>query len=218
MNNRVIAAIILVVVVAGGAFWLTRGNKTDVAGDSQTAAESQVEGSVETASLKSLIESGKTRKCTYETNEGGFKTSGVMYSANNKMRGDISVDMNSEGMQTLTHMIYDGGTSYVWSDDSPTGFKMSLDQSAQVETQNKSVDLDKDYNFKCESWSVDNSKFELPGGVQFNDMGTFTGTDVNAAASAAANASGSLDTKEAQQAVCNSLPAVAKEACLNAIK
>lgn len=217
MSTKVIAAIIAVVVIGGGAYYYsTKNTNTDVAGESQSAE--MVSGTnVETASLKSLIESGKTRKCTYQSNEGGVNTSGVMYSSNNKMRGDITIDLPETKSQSITHMIYDGGTSYMWTHDSKTGFKMSLDQSAQVETKNKSVDLDKDYNFKCEDWSVDQSKFELPSDVQFSDMGTFTGTDVNAAASAAANA-GSLDTKEAQQAVCNSLPEVAKAACLKSMQ
>ncbi len=217
MSTRAIAAIIAVIVIGGGAyFYSTKNTNTDVAGESQSA-EMASGTNVETASLKSLIESGKTRKCTYQSNEGGVSTSGVMYSANNKMRGDITIELPETKSQSVTRMIYDGGTSYVWTDDSKTGSKMSLDQSAQVETKNQSVDLNKDYNFKCEDWSVDQSKFELPSDVQFSDMGMFTGTDVNAAASAAANA-GSLDTKEAQQAVCNSLPEVAKAACLNSIK
>lgn len=215
MNNKIIAAIVVVLVI-GGVYFLTQNKSTDqLAGDSKSA-ETQTEMSTKTASIKSLIDSGSNQKCTYQSKEGTEQSSGTFYITEGKMRGDISVDV--ENTKTTNHMVYDGAYSYIWSDDSNAGFKMALDSQAntQDKTQSTAVDTNKDYNFSCEKWSVDNSKFELPGNVQFADFGAMTGVNADAL-KASAGAAGSTDTKALQQATCNSLPEPAKTSCMNAL-
>ncbi len=215
MNNKAVIGIIAAVVVLGAIFFATRGNNSsDVASDS-SSADSASGASMENTTIKSLIAGEGSRKCTFKTTEAGVESSGTVYAGGGKMRGDFTSTI--EGKETMSHMIYDGTTSYIWMDGQATGFKMALDaeQTASAE-QNQSVDVNKNYEFDCDSWSVDNSKFEVPGNVEFSDFSAMAGAA--ASANAAAGTAGSTDTKALQQAACNNLPEAAKAQCLAAIQ
>lgn len=210
MNNKVIIGIVVVIIVLLGIFMINRNksNQTEVASNN-SSANSASQTSVESGSLKSLISAGQTRKCTFKSNESGVDSSGTVYASGGKMRGDFGATVN--GKEMMTHMVYDGTMSYVWTEGTTTGFKMALDTNAQASSQNNSVDPNKNYEFNCEKWSADNSKFELPSNVQFNELPTMP-------AGAGAGASGTMDTKAIQQAACANLPEPSKSQCLAAIK
>ena len=212
MNNKVIIAIIAVIVVAGAIFMLTRKETNAPVVESNTEATTQRESgvSVETASIKSLIESGKNQKCTFKSSEHNAETAGTMYIAEGKMRGDFTVD--ASGAKTTSHMMHDGTTSHVWVDGQESGFKMSIDANAHGTTQTQAVDPNKNYEYNCEKWSADRTKFELPAGVTFNEMPTLPSGSMDA------GASNSHDTKAMQQAICNNLPEPSKTKCLAAVR
>jgi hypothetical protein len=212
MNTKIIAGIIAVVVVAGAAFFLTRPKPTSEVASNTNTAESATQASVETASIKSLIESGRSRMCTFKTVESGTESRGTVYVADGKMRGDFEVEY--AGGVNVYRMIHTGSTSYMWEEGTETGFKMALDSSNfNTGDQNQSIDPNKNLEFNCESWEQDSSKFEIPTNINFAEMPTIPG-NLNANSSA----SGSLNTKEVQQAMCNSLPEPAKSQCISAIK
>ncbi len=222
MNNRIIAAIIIVIVVAGGAYWISQNKSgSEVASDSATA-DTKSEVSSENLSIKSLIDRNGDYQCTFSTEENGVKSSGTVYtSSGKKMRGDF--DYTVDGKQNTSHMVYDGSMAYMWQQDTKEGFKMSLDateaQKAQDKVNSTSVDPNKNFKFDCKKWSVDASKLQVPTDVKFTDLSAMMGAAASMQnAGAAASASGSLDTKEAQQAVCNSLSEPAKSACLKAMQ
>ncbi len=221
MNNKVIAVILAVVVIGGGAYFLSqRKSENNVAGENQSA-NSATETSAETGSIKSLIAAGKSQQCTFSSKEDATQSSGTMYVAGGKMRGDFNTETNN--VKVVSHMIYDGSTSYFWTDGSATGFKMALDANTKTDAsaQAQSVDPDKNYDFDCKSWSVDNSKFELPNGIQFSDFSAMTGASAAAAAGAAganASTSNSADLKAVREMMCASLSGTEKEQCLSAVQ
>lgn len=214
MNNKIIIGIAVVIAIAVGVYLMAGSDGTDLASDNMSA-ESATQASVENSSIKSLIENGENHQCTFSTTEEGYQSSGTVYTADGKMRGDFTSEVN--GVKTMSHMIYDGSVSYVWTDGSNSGFKMALDANAQAQGQNQAMDPNKNYKFDCERWSPDNSKFETPSGVQFSDLGAMTG-GAAAGAAAGANASSSASTKAMQQQICSSLSEPAKTQCLNAIR
>jgi hypothetical protein len=211
MNNKIAIAIVAIVIIAGGAFLFTRNKADDsstVDSNTEVTAEADSEASIETGSIESLLAAGKSQICTFSSNEQDAETSGIVYVSGGKMRGDFAID--AKGTMTFSHMIYDGTMSYVWSDGSNAGFKMALDADAQSSTSSRGIDPKKNYEYRCEKWSADNSKFELPTGIKFSEIPTtMTGRPDDA--------SSSIDNKEMQQAICNNLPEPGKTQCLSGI-
>lgn len=214
MNTKIIVAIIAIIVVGGGAVFFTQNKKTspqaEVASNSQIAQpEEQVTS--QSASVISLLESGKNQQCTFSTVAEGSETAGMVYLANGKMRGDFTVKTSE--MAVLSHTIYDGTTSYVWTDTGGDGIKMKVDLATIAEAQqsNRSLDLKQNLQFDCKNWNVDESMFVAPSNVTFSDIAvTTSGTG--------AETSIDVDPKELQKAVCNNIPEPQKSECLAGIQ
>jgi hypothetical protein len=173
MNNKIIGIVVAVVVIAGGAFLLTRhkGGNTEVAGNS-TSAGAKTEATAQSTSLKSLLVAGSSRKCTFSNADQGVSSQGTVYVSGGKFRGDFSAMVS--GKTEMSHMISDNQISYVWVDGMSSGYKMKFDANAQANAQSNAqahaMDPNKNMNFNCGSWSADSSMFSLPSGVQFTDM------------------------------------------------
>lgn len=131
----------------------------------QASAGAQANGDV---SLKDLLASGGSQKCTFSNSA----SSGTFYVGGGKSRGDFA--STSAGQSVKGHMIMDGKTSYVWMDGQAQGFKTSVDANSSASTSgstaSQSVDANKKMNYSCSPWSVDSSMFSLPASVKFMDM------------------------------------------------
>ncbi len=209
MTNKIVMAIVGVIILALIIFFATKkqgGDETSEVNNSTTSAETKSEISNETVSMKKLIEGKKDQTCTFSTTEGGAKSDGTVFLSSGKMRGDFSSVIS--GTTTASHMVYDGTTSYVWMDGQNTGFKMKLDAS-ETQNQQQSIDPNKDFNFSCKNWSVDNSKFNVPGNVQFQDFGTITPPQTNL--------NGNANIKTTPSAICDQLPEPSKTQCKAAL-
>ena len=108
-------------------------------------------------------------------------------------------------------MIIDGNTSYIWSDDSKSGIKMTFDASATpsgsaATSPAGSFDATANMNYKCGVWVADSSMFTLPVGVQFMTFGTETGVTPG------------TGTGASQCSYCDSLTGDSKTQCLTALK
>ena len=196
MNKKIIWIVVAVVIVALAAFFLLKGNSSqntnNVAAGAANAspqANANVSAATEQTSLKALLASGKSQKCTFQETDAGVTSQGTVYVGSGKMRGDFSA--NVQGKTQLSHMVVDNQTSYVWMDGIKTGFKMKTDASAQANananTQAQSVDPNKNMSFHCDNSSADDSMFKLPSDVEFSDMTSLTtpGAGANAQAEAA---------------------------------
>lgn len=221
MNNKIIAGIVIAIIVLGGGYFLMRGKTThnELASNSETV-NSETQTSMQSGSLKSLLSAGSTRKCTYTTTQDGYSSTGTVYVDNGRMRGDFTTTVN--GKATVSHMINKDSTMYIWTDGSPMAFKMAFDPNNAKPTNSSaqgSVDLEKNYDFDCASWSGDSSMFELPSGVNFSEMPTMSaGASAGVTTGTADNPSTGVDSKAAAQLACNYMSGTAKEECLKAIK
>jgi hypothetical protein len=199
MNKKVmIVAVVLILLLVGGYFIMKGRSKT-----LSTTGTSQEESSP--ASLKDLISKGIAQSCTY-SNEG---STGKFYVSGAKVRGDFETTV--EGNVTKSHMIIDGNTSYIWSDGSKSGIKMTFDASATpsesaTNSPAGSFDAAANMNYKCSAWVVDASTFDLPAGVQFMSFGTPPATS---------SESGSTSS---QCSYCDSLTGDSKTQCLTSLK
>jgi hypothetical protein len=180
MQNPALAwGIGAVVVVAGGfGMWLYSGAGTGAGGTSLSGAVEQSQQAAESEkpqTLKSLIAYQGTQKCTFENATANSNSSGTVYVSNGQMRGDFTSTV--QGRAFDSHMIVKGNTSYVWGSSMPGGFKMSFD-SLEAPSANASasgsIDPNAPVNYSCGAWNADESVFELPASVQFQDLTNFT--------------------------------------------
>lgn len=178
MNNKAMWIAAAVIVIAVGAYLVMGKSKTGQAPTNETG-NSEVMDSQESAapaakasSVKDLLALGTSQKCTYSDDN----SSGTFYVSGGKSRGDFTA--SSGTTTTKGHMIADSKTSYVWMDGQRQGYKMSLEDvktnaqanSSQPSGQNQGVDVNKEMNFNCESWTADSSMFALPDGIEFIDL------------------------------------------------
>lgn len=193
MNKKVVTAgvvVVLLLIIAG--FLVMKGRTNPAVTPTKTS-----EQNTSPTSLKDLISKGIAQSCTY-SNES---STGQIYVSGGKVRGDF--DTTIEGKVTKSHMIVDGSNSYIWSDGSKDGIKMTFDVAATPAANATSspvggFDTAANMNYKCGVWVADPSMFTLPAGVTFMSFGK---TDTSS-----------------QCSYCDSLTGDSKSQCLTALK
>lgn len=226
MNKKIAIGVGVIIVIALLAGFFMRSKKTTEVKDDMSKTTAQKEATQPQGmqnTLKGLLGMGQSQTCTYSVGEG--MGTGTVYISGGKMS---MVTMVKAGNADVTsHMIMDGKTSYSWMDGQKTGYKMdfaSMQGNTMKGDVNNSgqanIDPNKQFDFKCSRWSVDNSKFALPTGVEFTDMTKMmqdmqkmqpTGQTTPTPAAGTMPA-GSMD------AMCDSLQEPAKTQCLAALK
>lgn len=129
--------------------------------------------------LKGLMGMGKAQKCTWSDGSG---MSGVVYISGNKMHTEMKgIAKNEMGMAGDMLMISDGEWVYTWDSTTKQGMKMkdemkdeyeevAEDYMAEAPDDMVADMIDETYDYKCENWKADNSKFVPPTDVTFQDM------------------------------------------------
>ncbi len=126
-----------------------------------------------TASLKSLFDSGKSQKCAWENKTDEGKISGVIYFKGDKFYQETTL---ADGKRM--YAISDGANMYSYFDGTNTGFKVAMDfgaikdtaENLSGETKDMAPDFEKNMDFKCAAWAVDESKFTPPANITFTDL------------------------------------------------
>lgn len=234
-KNKIIIWVIIAIVVIGGIVgYLLFSHKsgtvsqapTSSANNSTGNSNSQTQATNGPTSLNDLLASGAAQSCTYSDVSGAVSSQGTVYIGQGKMRLDYSTLEN--GQNITGHMIADGQYYYTWMDGSSSGFKFAPTANQQVSPQpnqnSQSIDTNKKIDYNCAPWSPDSSLFVLPSKVQFNDLNSAipqipqgqTQTPPGASATPI-SASGSPSLKSAQCSACDSAPASARAACLQAL-
>ncbi len=166
MNKNILYAVIGIVVVVLAGIFIMNKPAMGPGGDANTPTPGAQ------MSLKELLASGGAQRCTFTHSVENSESSGVVYVAGGKMRGDFTSVAAGQTMQS--HMIVDGETSYVWTDAMPQGMKLSfasMETQAGSQNKNQSVDVNQKLDYDCSNWAVDQSMFALPAGVTFSDLG-----------------------------------------------
>jgi hypothetical protein len=167
MNKTILYVVGGVVVVGGAAVFVMNKPAGPVApgGDANTPTPSAQ------MSMRELLGMSGPQRCTFTNNVQDPESSGVVYVAGGKMRGDFT--SVAAGQTIQSHMIVDGETSYMWSDAMPQGMKMAFaDVGAQSgQGSGQSVDVNEKVDYSCSGWTADANMFALPAGVEFSDLG-----------------------------------------------
>jgi uncharacterized membrane protein len=225
MGNRVVIGILVIIalILTGAGFtWFKNNSSTSVdstPSDQQSAPSPVVTASVNSdtrVALKDLFSSSKSQKCTFSDNNSG--SSGVVYMSGGKMRGDFT--SKTDGQSVESHMIVENQTSYVWTDASTQGVKMSYEKvtqltsataSAQAGGSSMPISMDQKVSYQCESWVADPTLLTLPTTVKFNDFSSLI-PQIKASTSGAAV----MDPKSACGA-CDQLSDTQRDQCRKAL-
>jgi len=169
MNKKLIFLVIGVVITIAlvSLLFLNKdnSNKGNVNNQTDTSSQTVSEESSLKSSLKALAESGTNKECTI--NDNGQDISGKLYIGNNKLRGEFL--RSTEGKQNQVSIIVLPNKQYVWDTVSKKGFVFAFDKNDAQKPQN-SVDINKEYEYSCKNWQLDENKFIQPSDVQFQDL------------------------------------------------
>lgn len=174
MNKNIIIALgVALVVIGGGAAFVLTNKKDESSNSSQSAANTTTKPSVQESNttISELLKLGEDRRCTFTGSDAGTEFNGTGYFSNNRMQSDFTTKTATETRSGS--MIVTKDTQYFWDAASKKGVKTAVQASSQPTQQTSSqsgIDQNKNYTFKCEKWSVDESKFTPPADVQFQDL------------------------------------------------
>jgi hypothetical protein len=174
--NKTVLAIIAVLVLAGlgfGVYSLTRNN-------SQNNNDNQNEQSENSGSLSDFFAQGSDYNCTYSTsNDNENVSEAKVYISDGGEQYYAEVDYQQNDKDLTSYMIKDGDVAYTWVSGSDSGYKYSLDADSETSytpdsdefgNQNASLESAFGYEYDCDPWTVDNSKFTPPSDIEFTDV------------------------------------------------
>lgn len=150
--------------VAGGVYYYANPmapGTSDVVVDSGE----EVSGAM---TAEELLASGRNLSCTYTFQSGNAESSGVVFVANGKMRGDF--ETVSDGQTWKSHAIIRDNTSHIWVDGMAEGFKSAFSGAVTTGGGNAAPDINSKLDYDCAAWMPDESKFTLPAGVTFREV------------------------------------------------
>lgn len=180
MNKKVTitVAVIILLLIGGGAYFMST-NRSEMepistGGENENTQETKQSAAT---SIKDLLASGTAQKCTYKDISNDVDIEGATYIANGKVRSDFT--STSEGKTTTGHTIFDGKVSYVWMDDTSTGYKMEIDTSQTDEDESEpssqqGMDINKTIDYDCSAWIPDLSLFNPPTNITFQSFAQST--------------------------------------------
>ena len=204
MNTRLVAVATAGVILLGiGGLFFYNQTKQAPKTPEQTKTEQAKE---EPKTLSSLLSLGASQECrfTYEDEETG-STKGVVYVAKNKLRTDLDIT-DTEGKNSSVSIIRNGDTNYIWGTELETGVKLTLSEEEFKDNEQikGSLDTEKEVDYDCKGWIVDETKFNPPSNIDFLDLSNLQVTEPKSTGSGSSSQCGS----------CNSLTGEAKTYCL----
>ncbi len=208
MSTKIVGVLLAIVVIAGGVYYITNGDRI-----SATLMGDTAQMPAGPMSLKEMIASGVSQQCTFSDDSSGAQTAGTVYVGGGKVRGDFSA--TSGGTVMGMHMIADGTTMHTWIDGMTSGFSMNMAAAQSSTNTQQSFDSDKKIDYRCEPWTVDASRFVLPSDITFQDMAAMM---QGAMPGASAGTVPQMQATAAQCQACDQLPDAQRGACRTALK
>lgn len=174
MKAKAVAAVFVIIAVLGvGALFLFNKSSKENPTSGYPAQGDMVGDTSSGKSVLDMLKLGNNLECSFS----GDTEKGTLYiKDSNNIRADFTT-MGQEPVGT-SHMILAANTVYMWADQSPYGFKATLDKTdsafeqIQEFTGSPSVQgegLNKKMDYDCKNWSGDSSKFTVPADMTFQD-------------------------------------------------
>lgn len=177
MQTKVIVGIVvgLAIIVAGYAFYQSRGADSAQIGQNNQNGTQLAEGEESPAGKKmafmSFVKQGGSYKCEVHQTVSGVDTVGTTYINGGMIRGEYNTKV--QGMSIDTTFIVRDGYTYTWNSMlAGQGFKSKVVENVGGDASagaSGSYGFDEnaigDYN--CEAWTADSSKFVVPASISF---------------------------------------------------
>lgn len=220
MSNRmkIISATVVLLIILGAICFFLFGNKKSQSSEVTQKEEPQEQSqSIDSPkSIKDLMSFSSSQTCTFTADN---QSNGTVYVAKGKVSGNFT--SNIEGKTMASHMLIDGKEFYMWTDGQNQGFKGNLDDMTMFNNKNQSnssesINPDEKMNYKCQSWNVDESKFEIPN-LKFTDMKEMMKSIPTGAMEKSTKGSQDVDMKAMQCKSCHSLTGEAQAQCKQAL-
>jgi hypothetical protein len=183
MNKSKFISIFLLILLSVFLAGCIKKPQDNQQADKKQGRAQEESGKVEnfTGSLMDVLKLGNSVKCTgsYSGEDGSMEM--VVYASGKKSYSEMQVDAGEDGIIN-TYSIYDGEWMYTWTDQGMAS-KMNV---SEMEDLAKDMPEQEDYegaqmsgqqafqqefDYKCNPWVVDNSKFVPPSDIEFMDMG-----------------------------------------------
>lgn len=163
---------------AAGAYFLNT-NKGQDQTSSQTAEPQEDQNTSIAAgqTLIDLLQKNESQQCNFNYEDEESSTAGVIYIHNQRMRADITslIDRVESGITLLRKE----DINYVWGTPFPdkTGlvFEASVEDIEDKGQFQNYLDPEKQMDFSCSSWTVEESAFQTPDDIKFNDLSGIVG-------------------------------------------
>jgi hypothetical protein len=161
MKGKQLIIIVLVIVVAGVAWFLLKGGSgTGVGSLTQKVSES----TPFSGSLKAAVALGVPMRCTYE--ENGAEFTGIL--KGRQYKGSVTMQDGTEGT-----IIMKDNCMYTWSDVDNQGIKTCFEEDEVdmwEQSEGSASEGSEPINYTCRPAAVTDAEFNLPSGVNFMDI------------------------------------------------
>ena len=184
-TKTILIALGAVLVIGGGAaVAMNKDSSSVMMQDTPVKTEVTTDATAQVSSgmsMKDLLASVASTKCTVSTSNDKINSSGVVYVSGGKMRSDftsVTKEGPLAGKSMLAHMIVDTDMSYMWGEgEMKVGIKIARKDILDVTPENgetpanqAAMDMNEKSDFKCEKWTLDAAEFVPPTSITFNDM------------------------------------------------
>ncbi len=143
-------------------------------GPEEVKKEGEVKEELLLTTAKELLNRAESLYCEaeYEFEEGIMKSVYYFDNENERMRMDSGATIKDGEIAYNMSFIIKDNWAYMWDDSmNINGLKMTVETREDIEQDQ--ADLEKELEFNCRSWSVDDSVFILPADKSFPDMSDF---------------------------------------------
>lgn len=123
-----------------------------------------------------------TKQCTYEYTDENVVSKGTIYLHQGKMFGETNAAVENDSY--TANILLADNQLYSWDPSTKQGVKMdynklkelsqALPSASSQSPTNNLPDLEQQYEYDCQNWNVDNSKFNVPSDVNFIDLAAQT--------------------------------------------
>lgn len=150
-----------------------------LAGCSKPAIVSRTENKIDNKkaeikqTLKDLLASGVSQKCSWKFENEGLSMKGQVLMAGKKFKQEI-MSASANEKETKMEAVSDGKYLYMWgSEMAGQGIKMEIKEgeNENYSAEGGKVDWNKEYQYECSPTTVSETEFEVPKNIQFQDLG-----------------------------------------------
>ena len=170
------AAILGVLVLAGGAYLLANNRSGQNTNASPTPLTEEQNGNF-TGTFLELLELGQDQMCTFDnTDDEGVRTTGTAYvaSGGSRLNADFTVHQTDGSFDG--NIVRDGEYTYIWTTLQEQGVKIAMTSENEsifgdlAEGRNTGLGDDTEMEFDCSDWTADETMFVPPADAEFVDI------------------------------------------------